>query len=103
MDPTLSWLPPVLELWTRSWTNVVRRKHWSRLVDSRRARLHRAALQQLGLLAGEVRPSLEDHIAVERVQLHDKGAAAGLLGGDQGRAAAAKQIQDILARLRGVL
>src|SRR5947209_7223357 len=54
------------------------------------------------LLTGELLPPGHDHIAVKRVELHEEGAPSCLLGGDQGRAAAAKEVQDVLPRARGV-
>src|SRR5271166_103994 len=57
----------------------------------------------LGLLAREVLEALADDVAIQRVQLHQEGFAAGLLGGDEGRAAATKEVEDMLAAARGVL
>ncbi len=54
---------------------------------------------ELWLLACKIRPALHDHVAVRRVQFHQEGVAAGLLGGDQSGAAAAEEVQDVFAGL----
>jgi hypothetical protein len=48
--------------------------------------------QALGLPARELLPALDDHVTVRCVEFHQVRPASGLFGGDQGRAAAAKQV-----------
>src|SRR5262249_54955564 len=69
-------------------------------------RVHRsggASAQALRLLTRELLPALHDDIAVERVDFHQVGSPPGLLCRNQGRAAAAEQIQDVFAGTRRIL
>src|SRR5216684_1068709 len=54
----------------------------------------------LGLLTGEVLPALDDYVAIQRVQLHQKGTAPCHLSGDEGGAAAAEEVQHVLSTPR---
>ena len=56
-----------------------------------------------GLAAGELLPALDDDVAIQGVEFHQEGVAFVLLGGDQGRAAAAKQVEDVFPRPGGIL
>ena len=53
-------------------------------------------------MAGELLPPGYDNVAVKRIHLYQECGAAGLLGGDQGRAAAAEQVQHVVAGLGGI-
>lgn len=54
-------------------------------------------------LADTKSPALDDGVAVERVEFHEEGAPAGPLGGEQGRAAAGEEGEDVLPLARGVM
>src|SRR5215475_12034515 len=62
-----------------------------------------AAGDLLGVVLGVVFPAADDAIAIQRVVFTNVGPAPGLVAGDQGRAAAAKQIQYDSASWAGVL
>ena len=57
----------------------------------------------LSFLAGEFLEPTHDHVAVQRVDLHQEGPSPGLLGGDQRAAGSAEEIEDVLARSAAVL
>src|SRR5262249_55282114 len=57
----------------------------------------------LSMAAGELFPALHDDVGVKRIDFHQKGAPSGLLGGDQGRAAATEKIEHVFATARRVL
>ena len=57
----------------------------------------------VGLGAGELFKALDDHVAIQGIDLHQQGTPRRLLGRDERRAAAAKEVQDILTGQRGVL
>src|SRR5260370_3766239 len=57
----------------------------------------------LGLLAREFLETLDDHVAIERIDFHQECAPPSLFGGDQGRTAAAEQVEHMLTRTRGIL
>src|SRR5215468_9093286 len=49
--------------------------------------------------AAELLEALHDHVAIQRVQLHQVCFASVLLGGDQSRATSSEQVQDVFAGL----
>ena len=55
------------------------------------------------LLAGELLPALDDHVAIGGVDFHQERLAPSLFGGDQGRARSPEQIQHVLAGLGRIL
>jgi hypothetical protein len=54
------------------------------------------------LPAREFLEALDDDIAIKRVELHEECPTARLLGRNQGRAATAKEVEDILALARSI-
>jgi hypothetical protein len=54
-------------------------------------------LGSLGLLTREPFVAHDDHVAVERIEFHQKGPAAVLFGGDERTSAAAKEVKDVFA------
>src|SRR5260370_27877471 len=56
----------------------------------------------LGLLAREFLETLDDHVAVPGIDFHQECAPPRLFGRDQGRAAAAEQVEYILTRTRRI-
>src|SRR6185436_1124756 len=61
-----------------------------------------AGLGMNGVAPGKFLPTADRGIDIEGVQLHPGGLAAGLLGGDQGGAAAEKTVEDETAALRAI-
>src|SRR5262249_49629001 len=57
----------------------------------------------LGLPAAELLVPADDDVGVERVEFHQERLAAGLLGADECAAAAAEEVQHVLAAARAVL
>jgi hypothetical protein len=62
-----------------------------------------AGIGVVGGLPGEVLPALHDDVAVDRVHFHEAGVPAEALGGDQGAAAAAEGVEDLVAAGAAVL
>ena len=56
-----------------------------------------------GFLSRKLLESPHNDIAIKRIDLHEQSAASRLLGGDERGAAAAEQVQHILAATRGIL
>src|SRR5207249_11961414 len=81
---------------------------WAAIISPRRFRPVSEFVRTLsgcspfGFVTRELLVALDDHVAVQRVQLHQEGPPAALLGGDQRRAAAAEEVQRVLALARGV-
>ena len=59
-------------------------------------------LHPLGLLAGELLPTTDDHVDVELVHFHQKRRAARPLGSDQSAPRAPEQIKNVLSGLGGI-
>ena len=51
----------------------------------------------LCLLSRELFVPLDNHVAIQRIKFHQECPAAGLLGGDEGRAAASEKVEDVFA------
>src|SRR5947209_1198009 len=79
-------------------------RSWSASLGDSGSRLTVArALLPLGFATRKVLPALDDHVAVGGIQFHQEGPATGLFGSNQRRAAAAKEVENILPWARGVL
>ena len=53
----------------------------------------RSGANAIRLLAGELLPPGDDHVAVERVEFHHPAGAFSLLAADQGAPAASKEVE----------